>query len=88
MGFEFGSGFGFFALIWLVVILVFWGLVIAGLVLGIRWLIRQNKQDRSAPPVPPGRAAPDPLEVLRHRYAKGEIDEEEYERRRKTLSGG
>jgi uncharacterized membrane protein len=30
----------------------------------------------------------DPLEVLRNRYAKGEIDEQVFDRRRKTLAGG
>jgi len=30
----------------------------------------------------------DPLEILRQRYARGEIDDEEYERRRRTLSAG
>lgn len=84
MGFD--GGFGIFAVVWLLVVVGFWVLVIAALVLGVRWLVRQNSQDRySPPPVPP---APDPLAVLRDRYARGEIDEEEYERRRKTLSGG
>jgi len=89
MGFE--GGFGVFALVWLLVVVGFWVLVIAALVLGVRWLIRQNSQDRHAGPPPAGLTGPtaaDPLEVLRHRYARGEIDEEEYERRRKTLSGG
>lgn len=88
MGFEFGGGFGIFAVIAMLVVVAFWVLVIAALVLGVRWLIRQNNQDRSAGPPAAKPAAEDPLEVLRHRYARGEIDEEEYERRRKTLSGG
>jgi putative membrane protein len=86
MGFGFDGGFGIFAIVAALVGLVFWGLVIVALVLGVRWLIRQNNQDRLPPPAG-GPAAPDPLDVLRGRYARGEIDEEEYERRRKTLSG-
>ena len=86
MSVDFGGGFGALAILGAIVGLVFWGLLIAGLILGIRWLIRQNSQDRYTPPAAP--AAEDPLEVLRHRYARGEIDEEEFERRRKTLSGG
>jgi len=87
MSYGFGGGFGIFAVVAMVAGLVFWGLVIAALVLGVRWLIRQNRQDRYPPP-PAGPTAPDPLDVLRHRYANGEIDDEEFERRRKTLSGG
>jgi putative membrane protein len=87
MGFGFDGGFGIFAIVAALVGLVFWGLVIVALVLGVRWLIRQNNQDRLPPP-PAGAPTPDPLDVLRGRYARGEIDEEEYERRRKTLSGG
>jgi putative membrane protein len=86
MGFEFG-GFGILAFVAMLAGLLFWGLVIVALVLGVRWLVRQNSHDRYAPP-PAGPAAEDPVEVLRHRYARGEIDEEEFERRRKTLSGG
>ena len=88
MAFGFDGGFGIFAIVATLVGLAFWGLVIVALILGVRWLIRQNSQDRYAGPPPAGPAAEDPLEVLRHRYARGEIDEEEFERRRKTLSGG
>jgi putative membrane protein len=85
MSFGFDGGFGIFAIVAALVGLVFWGLVIVALVLGVRWLIRQNSQDRYTPP-PAAPQAPDPLAVLRDRYARGEIDEEEYERRRETLS--
>src|SRR5919108_4958649 len=49
--------------------LVFWGLIIVGLVLGLRWLATQGRQSRSD-------AA---LDILRQRYARGEIDREEFE---------
>jgi putative membrane protein len=87
----FGSAFGIMEIIWLLVTLAIWGLIIGGIILGIRWLIRQERSSRLPPAGGPGAGgppAPDPLEVLRHRYARGEIDEEEFERRHKTLSGG
>lgn len=59
----------------MVVMLVFWGLVIAGLVIGIRWLITERKP-------PAGDRA---LAVLRERYARGEISKEEFETRRRDL---
>jgi putative membrane protein len=82
IGFDMGS-FGILTAVAFLAIVVFWGLIIAALVLGIRWLLRADQRNR-VPPAPP---ADTPLEALRHRYAKGEIDEEEYERRRKTLTG-
>lgn len=42
----------------------------------------------AAPGVPPVLRPDEPLEILRQRYARGEIDDEEYERRRRVLSGG
>ncbi|MBI3750532.1 MAG: SHOCT domain-containing protein [Chloroflexi bacterium] len=74
----------------------FWVLILVGLVYGVRWLIRADRNSRlPGPPPPPGApgagAGPrpdDPLEILRQRYARGEIDDDEFERRRKTLSGG
>jgi len=45
--------------------LVFWGLVIAGLVvLGVRWLAGQGR----------GEGRDETLDILRQRYARGEID--------------
>jgi putative membrane protein len=58
--------------------------LIALVVLGIRWLLRQERGAGGGPSSPP---VDDPLDILRRRYAAGEIDEEEYQRRRKTLTG-
>lgn len=55
--------------------LVFWGLVIAAIVLGIRWLVSQGKESR------PDAA----LEILRQRYARGEINREEFEAKKRDL---
>lgn len=61
----------------MLMMLVFWGLVIAGVVLGIRWVAGHGRQDR------PDRA----LDILRERYARGDIDKEEFEARRRDLVG-
>jgi len=60
----------------MLMMLVFWGLVVTGIVLGVRWLTRQG-----------GAARPDPaLEILRERYARGEITKEEFEARKRDLT--
>jgi len=49
--------------------------VIAAIILGIRWLLGQSK-----------RSQPDSaLEILRQRYARGEINNEEFEQKKKDL---
>lgn len=65
-------------LVMMLMMLAFWGLMIAGLVLGVRWLVSQGRNER------PDRA----LEILRERYARGEINKEEFEARRRDLDGG
>jgi len=59
----------------MLMMLVFWGLVIAGVVLGVRWLARQGGMSH----------ADEALEILRRRYAKGEIDRDEFEAKRRDL---
>jgi putative membrane protein len=56
--------------------MVFWVLVIAGLVLGIRWLVTQGRESRSDTA----------LDILRQRYARGEINKEEFDTKRRDLS--
>ncbi len=57
--------------------LVFWGLVITGIVLLVRNLGRSPQ---------PGRATPE--QILAERFARGEIDEDEYQRRLQSLGAG
>ena len=59
----------------MLMMLVFWGLVIVALVLGVRWLISQGKEPRSD----------SALETLRQRYAKGEISNEKFEAMKRDL---
>ena len=60
----------------MLMMLVFWGLIIVGLVLGIRWLVGQGRESRSDTA----------MDILRQRYARGEIDKEEFEARKRDLS--
>ena len=55
--------------------LVFWGLVIFLIVVAVRRFTNGN----SAP------NQPHALDILRDRFAKGEIDEEEFQKRKSTL---
>lgn len=55
---------------------LFWVLVIIGIVLAIRWLTNQDRE----------RPSDSAVEVLRQRYARGEIDKEEFEAKKRDLS--
>jgi putative membrane protein len=56
--------------------LLFWVLVIAAIVFAVRWLMSQDKAGR-------GDSA---MEILRQRYARGEINKEEFEAKKRDLS--
>ena len=71
MWWAWGAG----GMVMMLMMLVFWGLVIAGIVLGIRWLVRHADGAR------PDAA----LEILRQRYARGEINREEFEAKKRDL---
>jgi putative membrane protein len=60
----------------MLMMLVFWAIVITAVVIGIRWLLRQGR---------PGEVSDAALDILRQRYARGEIDREEFEARRRDL---
>jgi len=56
--------------------LLVWAVVIVGLVAAIRWLARQGREPRREDAA---------LDILRQRYARGEIDREEYETKKRDL---
>jgi putative membrane protein len=61
---------------------LFWGAVIVGIVALVRHFGRSGQQT-SAPPSPPA----SPEQLLAERFARGEIDEEEYRQRLAVLQG-
>ena len=70
-----GVGYGLFG--WLLMLL-FWILIIAGIVLAVRWFFNEGKLNGS-------RVEETPLDILKKRYASGEIDKEEFETMRQEL---
>ncbi|MBI3114693.1 MAG: SHOCT domain-containing protein [Candidatus Harrisonbacteria bacterium] len=73
MGFGFAplGGFG-----WIFMVL-WWALIIAGIVALVRWFANQPRVSRDG--------EKSPLEILKERYAKGEIDQNEFEEKKKDL---
>ncbi len=67
--------FGGFAMI------VFWAVTITVIVLLVRWMSGAEPLRRSE-----RQPSKTPLEILKERFAKGEIDKDEFEERRKLLS--
>ncbi|OIQ98659.1 hypothetical protein GALL_193170 [mine drainage metagenome] len=67
-----GMGLGFLFM------LLFWGFIILGITALIRWLMTQSSPIR-------GSHDKSPLEILQERYARGEIDREEYEQKKRDL---
>jgi putative membrane protein len=57
--------------------LFFWVLIIVGAVVLVRSIGNQKRE---------GSVDKTPLEILKERYAKGEIDKKEYEEKKKELS--
>lgn len=72
---EFSWGMGFFGWIFM---LLFWGLVIAGTVALVRWLSNSSDQTGKFQPL-------ETLEILKQRYAQGEINQDEFEQKKHEL---
>ena len=70
---NFMGGFGLFGF-WFMIL--FWGLIILGLIALIKFISGQSGQ-------PSGKN--NALEILKERHAKGEIDKKEFEEKKKTL---
>jgi putative membrane protein len=75
------TGFGFMGIFGLLLMVLFWGGLIALAVWLVSALVR-NGQGASKPPAGNGST---PLEILGQRYARGEIDRDEYEQMKSDL---
>ncbi len=71
----YGYGYGWFGMIFM---MLWWVLIIVGIALFIKWLAEQSRATSNN--------EKSPLEILKERYAKGEINKEEFEAKKKDLS--
>lgn len=71
-------GMGWFGM---VVMVIFWGLIIAGVVLLIRWLVQNTGSNRRSVASTESKA----MDILNERYAKGEIGRDEFESMKKDI---
>jgi len=75
-----GGGYGM-GWIWTIIMFAFWIAVIVGVIFLIRWLaITMRTGGQSA------RLEDSALEILKRRYARGEINKEEFEEKKKDLA--
>jgi putative membrane protein len=79
-GGEFGFGMPFgFGILGLIFMLAWWGLIIWAIVLFVQWIVRSsNGHER--------RHTMSALDIAKARYAKGELNKEEYEEIKKELT--
>ena len=73
-----GWGMGWFGGIFMI---VFWILIIVGLVFLIKWLVQSSRDSSGGSGKPTSRA----LHILEERYARGEIDKQEFQDKKKDL---
>ncbi len=73
----------------MIMMMVFWIAVLVGIVALVVWLLRQAQgRAANAGPGPEGPAAGEtPLDILKKRYARGEIDKTEFEEKKKDITG-
>lgn len=74
-GYGWGMGTGFLFMLFL------WVVIVAGSVLLVRWIISSGgKKEQS------GLSSEAPLDILKKRYARGDITREQYEQIKKDIS--
>ena len=72
-----GGMWGIWGIGMMFMMLVFWAVLIVGMIVAVRWLANQGKGPRSTDAA---------LDILRERYARGEINKEEFEAKKRDLS--
>lgn len=76
---HWGDGHGWMGFGWIFMAL-FWVLIIVGIIALLRWLGMNGKWSRDE-------SRKTPLDILQERYARGEIERDEYEQKRRDIKG-
>lgn len=79
-----GDGMGWWMLWGGLMMVLFWGTIIALAVWAVQSVTRRGTGEAHRPE--PGTPSPTPLDIAKERYARGEIDREEFERMRRDLA--
>ncbi|MEW5707470.1 SHOCT domain-containing protein [Pelomicrobium sp. G1] len=75
-GWGWGMGFGMISMV------LFWVLVILGIVILVKWIAAGSSSGGGSAP-----REKTALDILKERYARGEIDREEFEQKKRDLAG-
>ena len=82
-----GFGFGWGGMIFGgLLTLLFWGVIIALIVFAVRALSRPGSRQVTPAAGSPGQVTDQALEILRQRYARGEISKDEFNSMRQDLA--
>jgi putative membrane protein len=86
-GYGYGSQMGAFGWIGPIMMVLFWALILFGIVVLIRYLLVQTRRQQGGTGTgPAARSGKDALAILRERYARGEIDTAEFAEKKRILS--
>lgn len=84
-GYNMGSGMmGDWGMGWFggIFMIIFWVLIIVGLVFLIKWLVQSTKGHSNSGRIESSSRA---LDILKERYARGEINKQEFDEKKKDL---
>ena len=73
---------GGWGMVMILMMVLFWAAIVVVIIVGIRWLLTSNRSGRQTTPE---RQTTSALDVLKERYARGEISKQEFEEIRRDI---